>query len=54
MSDNSKKSRENQGYSYEIVGHCRRCGKPFLRPFWSHKQHDLPIHPSCLCARAIR
>lgn len=38
------------GYEYFIVGHCKRTGKPFLKPIaWSNPKKDPPVYATCPC-----
>jgi hypothetical protein len=40
---------DGAGFEYEVVGFCKKTGKPFVAPkAWSVKR-DRPWYPTCAC-----
>lgn len=41
--------KNDNGYEYEVVGKCKKTGKPIVAPkVWSAKT-DRPWYPTCTC-----
>ena len=42
--------KKGNGFEYEVVGYCKRTGKPIVAPkAWSSTRMPRPYYPTCSC-----